>query len=326
MDRAFGITGFKKPVVACLILKRLIESVKRKEYNKNWIDGGNVNSCLALAYYAKKFDGNAAFVMSRFFPESVMDYIGKTSNESIHLIKAPNLGLGIERDFYKYLVDLVRNDSEYRRYQSLWHAKYGGDYTKLLGHELADELNICPDYIVTVVGAGSTIEGHAIPVKARFKGSPKIVVPEHSRSRLLQMKAPTEDCLNNAERRPQYPADWFVSPPSGLPHTVIGPHYDEVNPLIKKEVLKSIENVFLYDDDDWKNMSYHCYENGVEVGNSSAANLVVAKYLAERGKTVLTFIYEPFRSIYKGHKVDEVQGAARYEPQVKPNPTVLTGR
>jgi cysteine synthase len=316
MDKTFGITGFKKPVIASLILKRLIEAVRRKEYNKTWIDGGNVNSSLGLAYYAKKFDGNAAFVMSRFFPEYVLDYIREVSNKSIHLIKAPNLGLGIERDFYQYLVDLVRTDEGYKTYQPLWHAKYGGEYTQVLGDELANELNFCPDYIVTVVGAGSTIEGQAIPVKVRFNNSPKIVVPEHSQSHLLHLNKLAASFLNKAAAGKEYPRDWFISPPPGLPHTVIGPHYDEINPLIKKEVLKSIESVFLYEEDDWKRMSYGCYEKGMEIGNSSAANLVIAKRLAGQGNTVLTFIYEPFRSIYQGHNVGEHDstGESKFHP------------
>jgi hypothetical protein len=305
MDKTYGITGFKKPVIASLILKRLIEAVRRNEYDKKWIDGGNVNSSLALAYYVKKFDGKAAFVMSRFFPEYVMDYIRKISDRSIHLIKAPNLGLGIERDFYQYLVDLVRTDHRYKTYQPLWHAKYGGEYTQVLGNELANELNFCPDYIVTVVGAGSTIEGQAIPAKTRFNNIPKIVVPEHSQSPLLHVDDRAVSFRKNVVARKEYPSDWFISPPPGLPHIVIGPHYDEINPLIKKEVLESIESVFLYDEDDWKEMSYECYKNGMKIGNSGAANLVVAKRLAEKGSTVLTFIYEPFRSIYQGHNVDE---------------------
>ena len=302
LDKAYGITGFKKPVMASLILKRLIEAVKRGHYNRKWIDGGNVNSCLALAYFAEKFSGQAAYVMSRFFPDYVLDYIMATSNNSIELIKAPDLALGIERDFYQYLVKLVRTGHCYKDYQPLWHAKYSGEYTQFLGDELANRLNVCPDYIVTVVGAGSTLEGQAIPVKARFCGTPKIIVPEHTRSPLLSLDGPTINAPNTA-RKEKYASDWFSQPPAGIPHYVIGPHYDEINPLIKKEVLSSIEDVFLYDDDDWKNMSYRCYNSGLPIGNSSATNLVAAKYLADTGSTVLTFIYEPFRSIYRAANV-----------------------
>ncbi len=308
MDMAYGITGFKKPVMASLILKRLIEAARRGEYNKKWIDGGNVNSSLALAYYAEKFHGEAAYVMSRLFPDYVIDYIREVSNRSIDLIKAPNLSLGIERDFYQYLVDLVRRDSRYKTYQPLWHAKYSGAYTQFLGRNLADKVSSCPDYIVTVVGAGATLEGQAIPIQTRFGNRPKIVVPEHSQSPLLNFDGLVVAQLNHACRRMEYSDDWFSKPPQGIPHYVIGPHYEEINPLIKKEVLKCIERVFLYDDEDWKEMSYDCYRNDLKVGNSSAANLVIAKRLAEEGNTVLTFVYEPFRSIYQGHTLGEHHG------------------
>jgi cysteine synthase len=313
MDRAYGITGFKKPVMASLILKRLIEAARKNERTKKWIDGGNVNSSLALAYYAEKFHGEAAYVMSRFFPDYVLDYISEVSNRSIDLIKAPNLSLGIERDFYQHLLDLVRRDSRYKTYQPLWHAKYGGAYTQFLGSDLADKISSCPDYIVTVVGAGATLEGQAIPIQKRFSNRPKIVVPEHCQSALLNFDGLVVCDLNQTSKRSEYSSDWFSKPPQGIPHYVIGPHYEEINPLIKKEVLNCIKEVFLYDDEDWKQMSYDCYRNKMRIGNSSAANLVIAKRLAEQGNTVLTFIYEPFRSIYQGHNVGEHQVSRKAE-------------
>jgi cysteine synthase len=301
MDKCYGITGFKKPIIASLILKRLIEAVKRKEVNKNWIDGGNVNSSLALAYFANKFGGKAAYVMSRFFPEYMLDYINDISKGAIEIIKAPNLSLGVERDFYKYLVDLIRSDNNLKSYQPLWHAKYSGEYTQFLGKELAETLDFQPDYIVAIVGAGSTLEGQAMPIKTKFNNKPKIVVPEHEKSALLNINKPTFVIDSNRNESREYSDDWFSGPPKGIPHLVLGPHYSEINPLIKNEVLMSIDQVCIYSDTSWKRMSYECYKKGLEIGNSSAANLFVAKYLADQGHNVLTFIYEPFRSIYKGH-------------------------
>ncbi len=314
MDKAYGITGFKKPVIASLILKRLIEAARRNERNKKWIDGGNVNSSLALAYFARKFAGDAAYVMSRFFPQYVLDYIREISGDSIYLIQAPNLSLGIERDFYQYLVQLVRTDPRYKRYQPLWHAKYSGQYTRFLGLELADKLSYAPDYIVTAIGAGSTLEGQAIPIKEKFDGRPKIVVPEHFRSPLLNFGG-AATTIRNGRGNKGYPADWFSRPPEGIPHYVIGPHYEEMNPLISKDVLRAVDRVFLYEDDDWKEMSFYCHQHAMGIGNSSAANLVIAKRLAEEGRTVLTFIYEPFRSIYQGHNVHDHDSAIRTRVQ-----------
>ncbi|MBU1100222.1 MAG: pyridoxal-phosphate dependent enzyme [Bacteroidetes bacterium] len=300
MDSAYGITGFKKPVVASLILKRTIEAAKHGVINNCWIDGGNVNSALALAYYAKKFEGKAAYVISRLFPDYFINYVNDTSNYLLEFIKAPNLKLGIERDFYKYLLDLVRKDPKFRNYQPLWHAKYSGEYTQFIGLEISEKMKERPDYIVAVIGAGTTIEGQAIPIKKKFHNVPKIVVPEHSKCPLLSKKKSVEDFNDDKKEATTFNCDWFENPPKDLPHMVLGPHYDEINPLLKESVFNEIDHVFKYNEEDWEQMSFKCYNNGLRIGNSSAANLAVAKYLAERGKTVLTFIYEPFRTIYQG--------------------------
>ncbi|KAA3621545.1 MAG: hypothetical protein DWQ02_27525 [Bacteroidetes bacterium] len=303
-DTSYGLTGFKQPVIASLILKTLIDSVKRKEYNKKWIDGGNVNSSLALAYFAKKFGGDATYIMSRFFPKYILNYIKKVSHNSIQLIKAPNLKLGIERDFYQHLVNLVRNDVNFKDYQPLWHAKYGGQYSTFLGIDLIKAIEEVPDFIVSVIGAGSTIEGQAIPIKKHFKNIPKIVVPEHNKSSLLKKKKSKIHILNDIIKDAVFDSIWFSQPPKGIPHYVIGPHYDEINPLIKSKVINQIDYSFRYDDFDWKSTSLRCYLNDLEIGNSSAANLFVSKQLAEKGYNVLTFIYEPFREFYQGYNIE----------------------
>jgi len=303
LDKSYGITGFKKPVIASLILKRLIEASKRKEYNKKWIDGGNVNSSLALAYFAKKFEGEATYIMSRFFPEYIINYIKEISENGIEIIQAPNLKLGVERDFYQFLLNLVRTDEKFKNYQPLWHAKYSGEYSKFLGEDIIECLDFIPDYIVLVVGAGSTLEGQAIPIKLNFESRPKIVVPEHYESSLLKKIRPNIENINEISTNEKLNSNWFSSPPQGLPHSVIGPHYDEINPLLKPSVINLIDCVYMYDELNWKEMSIKCYENGLEIGNSSAANLYVSKQLAEKGYKVLTFIYEPFREFYHGHNI-----------------------
>lgn len=306
LDKSYGITGFKKPVIASLILKRLIDASKRKEYNKKWIDGGNVNSSLALAYFAKKFGGEATYIMSRFFPDYILNYIKEISENSIKIIKAPNLKLGVERDFYQYLLNLIRTDEDFKNYQPLWHAKYSGEYSEFLGKDILDNLNFCPDYIVLVVGAGSTLEGQAIPIKLNYKSIPKIVVPEHYESSLLKKIRPNIEIINETTNNEKLNSNWFSIPPKGIPHFVIGPHYDEINPLLKPSVINLIDCVYMYDELNWKEMSIKCYENGLEIGNSSAANLYVSKQLAEKGYKVLTFIYEPFREFYHGHNNEPI--------------------
>jgi hypothetical protein len=240
--------------------------------------------------------------MSRFFPKYILDYIREVSENSIKLIKAPDLELGIERDFYQYLLNLIRDNNEFKNHQPLWHAKYSGEYSTFLGNDLAKSLNLVPDYIVLVLGAGSTLEGQAIPVKQKYFNLPQIVVPEHYDSPLLS----SINIYNEPYQTTDYEQNWFSNPPKGIPHYVIGPHYDEVNPLLKGDVLRQINLVYRYREQDWKEMSFKCYSNGLGIGNSSAANLFVAKRLAEgKAANVLTFIYEPFRSFYQGHNIDK---------------------
>ncbi len=310
LDESYGITGFKKPVVASLILKKLIESAKRNEYNRKWIDGGNVNSSLALAYFTKKFGGEATYIMSRFFPDYVLNYIKTVSENSISIIQAPNLELGVERDFYQYLLTLVRHDADFKDFQPLWHAKFSGQYSTFLGDDLIKCLDFIPDYIVLVLGAGSTLEGQAIPIKLKHNGIPKIVVPEHFDSSLLKIKEPKIQILNDHSKISKYGSKWFSNPPQGIPHYVIGPHFDEINPLLKKNVINEIDYVYRYGDKDWKEMSLMCYSHDLEIGNSSAANLFVSKQLAEKGNKVMTFIYEPFREFYHGHNIETEEKTA----------------
>ncbi|MFH1231180.1 MAG: hypothetical protein V1709_06750, partial [Planctomycetota bacterium] len=259
-----------------------------------------------LAYFAKKFEGEATYIMSRFFPDYILNYIKEVSQNSIKIIKAPNLKLGVERDFYQYLLNLVRTDSKFKNYQPLWHAKYSGEYSEFLGNDIIKNLKFIPDYIVLVVGAGATLEGQAIPIKLNFKSIPKIVVPEHYESSLLKKRRPNIEIINETSNNKKLNTNWFSRPPKGIPHYVIGPHYDEINPLLKTAVINLIDCVYMYDELNWKEMSIKCYEKGLEIGNSSAANLYVSKQLAEKGFKVLTFIYEPFRAFYHGHNIESV--------------------
>jgi len=126
---------------------------------------------------------------------------------------------------------------------------------------------------------------------------PRIVIAEHERSPLFA-RAFTE--------RLQAPPALHLSldrdisrTVSELPHPVIGPHYDEINPLISPEVLARIDEVIQHDDREWKAMQQHLERQGISVGNSSAANVSIAARMASEGQSVLTMIFEPFREFYR---------------------------
>ena len=169
-----------------------------------------------------------------------------------------------------------------------------------------------PDYIVSCVGAGATLEGVQIAVQDYFReqGSRKkllIGVAEHELSPLLAQSI-TYDVSGGSS--PTIKASvgninsGFYERIEGLPHIVIGPHYDEINPLLSKESIRRIGKVFQYSEDDWMGVQHYLHKRGIDIGNSSAANLSVAARLANKGNTVVTVIFEPFREFYKRHDTE----------------------
>jgi hypothetical protein len=100
---------------------------------------------------------------------------------------------------------------------------------------------------------------------------------------------------------------------------VLGPHYDNVNPLLPSEDLGQIDGVVRYSDANWQDASHTCQVANMPIGNSSAANIAVSRYLASKGRTVFTFIYEPLRQFYT---VPEVDGS---DPSVTARLAVTAG-
>ncbi len=80
-----------------------------------------------------------------------------------------------------------------------------------------------------------------------------------------------------------------------LPHTVIGPHYEEINPLLSRESIKRVSGVIQFNEVQWQATQTFLAQKSISVGNSSAANVSVAWRLANQGQQVLTVVFEPFR-------------------------------
>lgn len=290
--------GLKKPVVGSLLVRHLIQMYRAKRIPEGIIDGGNVNTGLALSYFANKFHIKAALVHSRYFPDYIKSYLKKNSSGNLDLIEAPALNMGREREFYKYLVNIVRSDPLYRNFICLWHAKYSGRSILPLGKKLADSIKQCPDFIVLTLGAGSTLEGIALPIKKKFQGKPKLIIIEHEYSPLLR-KTQFKELSFDFMLSKKFSDNWIVTPPKGIPHAVLGPHYDDTNPLLNKSILEEVDYIFSYTDKQWKWMASYCRNNNLSIGNSSSANLVVSRAIAECKYNVLTVIYEPFRPFYE---------------------------
>ena len=198
-----------------------------------------------------------------------------------------------EVEFYEYLFELMKKREFRKNKYCLWHAKHGGESTKWLGGVIIESLSVRPDFIVSCLGAGSTLEGIQIPIKEMF--DTKIVIPEHTQSQLFAKTGiPTIFLPSDGESLFQ---NEFRQVP-GVPHMVIGPHYDEINPLIPERTIRKIDQVIVYQQSDWQQMEHDLKQRGISVGNSSAANLVCSKFIADSGNVVLTIIFEPQRQFY----------------------------
>lgn len=299
MDLTPNLDNHKKQVVAALILRGILTHKLPNQSIDTLIDGGNYSSASALRYYTEKFGMKGIYVMSRLFPEDVLSLL---RSDDFSIIQAPhNPELPREREFYKYLFDRMK-DKEFRKNKfCLWHAKYGGQATYPLGKELAQTVPLNLDYIVSCLGAGTTLEGTQIPIQDYFKErnlpQPEIIIAEHELSPLFAEKYPDKKLhlpkIDFGEFRDDFRS--YL----GVPHSILGPHYDEINPLLSQSSIDRIDHIIQYSDNDWKSTQKHLSRERINIGNSSAANVNVASRLANQGNNVLTIIFEPFREFYR---------------------------
>ena len=306
MDLTKGVDNHKKLVVAGLILRRVLRGRLPKKGIDTLIDGGNYNSAKALKYYAKKFGMKGMYVMSRLFLQKP-EILEELNSYDFHVEIAPEVkGKPIEREFYDYLFQRMRDRNFSRNKDCLWHAKYSGKAMYPFGIEIAETLEEKPDLIVSCLGAGSTLEGFQLAIQDYYAKKelslPSIVVGEHELSPLFSKFIETTPSFGSPKSvrtiRESIDTNYY-SKINGLPHLIIGPHYDEINPLLSKDAISRINMVAQYSDKDCIAIQKYLMEKGINVGNSSAANLNVAANLANQGKKVLTVIFEPFRDFYK---------------------------
>ena len=240
------------------------------------------------------------YVMSRLFPRHILELL---ESDNFMVIQAPKRYENArEREFYEYLFELMKDREFSRNKFCLWHAKYGGETMYPLGRQIAAELAEMPDYVVSCLGAGTTLEGLQIAVQDHFKEqgaaqTSQIVIAEHELSPLFA-KFLRIRTLNKSPAEGTPIEDYYYRQ-EGLPHIVIGPHYDEINPLLSKGSIERIESVVQYSETDWKRTQQLLGMQGLSMGNSSAANLNVSAKLASEGRKVLTIVFEPFREFYR---------------------------
>src|SRR3989338_687337 len=194
MDLNRGADNHKKPVVAGLILRGVLQGRIPKEEIDTFIDGGNFNSASAVKYYADRFGMKGVYVMSRLFPQHIVDLL---ESDNFEVMRAPyRYDNAREREFYKHFVELMQHRDFRKNKFCLWDTKYGGEAMYPIGRQISATLEEAPDYVVSCLGAGSTLEGLQIAMQDYFKEkgdgkTPQIVVAEHELSPLFVKFIPT---------------------------------------------------------------------------------------------------------------------------------------
>lgn len=299
MDLNKGVDNHKKFVVAGLILRGVLIGFIPNKKRDTLIDGGNFNSASALKFYAKRFGMKGMYIMSYLFPNHIINLL---EGDGFTVIKIPHqqrYDHAREREFYEFLYQKMHEPEFKKNKFCLWHAKHGGEVEYPLGKELAKKVPISINCTVSCLGAGSTLEGIQMPLQDYFiensLPAPVIFLAEHELSPLFvkimkKMEIPRAVIPNISEKD----KDCYIY--TELPHLVIGPHYDEINPLLSKKSIERIGGVIQYSEVDWQSTQKHLAGHGINIGNSSAANISVAWRLANQGFKVITIIFEPKRS------------------------------
>lgn len=296
MDKLSGARNLKKPVVSGLIVLQSLRGIIT-ENTLRLVDAGNMNMGFSLKYFCKKLDLSGVYIMSRLFDD---DMVRRLHSPGFKVVQAPaSDDVGMEREFYTYLVSLMKKSSFRQNTACLWHARYSRYVMEVFGEELSEMLDFRPDKMVVGVGSGATLSALA-RVRNLHAEDADIIVPEHVESPVMSDIVDVVKCIND-ESIPKCPSDQmseFRSHSSDrVPHFVIGPHYEEANPYLEDDV-ESIDEVWQYSDPEWMGFSRLLSNNSLRVGNSSAANLLIARCLADLGYDVLTATYEPMRSYY----------------------------
>ena len=297
-DKCHGAFNLKVPVFGGLILYNLL---KFNNTNKDcFIDAGNVNSALSLKYFCNKLGVNGYFIMSRYFPEKI---INNLSSNNFKVEKSPSdVYLSLEREFYSYLNKKISNKQFRKNKVPLWHAKYGSYVLKQI--ETINNVNLQSpiNFFVTQLGAGSTFNYmRYINMKENNKIG-KFVIAEHFKSQTLlhrNINTITSNAVKqNLDINPQN-YGYTQSNTQRIKHLILGPHLEEINPFLRESELQDIHEAFIYNDYDWIVKLSDISDNISDIGNSSLVNLFVAREYAKKGNKVLTAILEPSRYFYK---------------------------
>ncbi len=308
-DQQSNLPNLKKPIVSGLLLRGLLTG-ELNSRTELIMDGGNVNTGLALGYYAKKLDLKVEYIVSRYFLDEMVAVL---EAPHVSVTKAPpSPDLGLEEEFYIFLRERF---IAFRRKQNIfatWHAKRCFFAAKMYSRHIASSFTSSPDAIVTAVGSGATLAlcYHLTKQLAqKFKKQISVVVaePELSPIYAKTCKVRPAETLNKVVENLSFSSSatqWGAKKhwSKRLPHLILGPHYEKANPLMPKKIENSISYVQVYTQQQFEQFASAAETHNLLLGNTSLANILVAEALRSEGSNVLTFALEPFRSYTRIHK------------------------
>ena len=180
----------------------------------------------------------------------------------------------------------------------LWHVKWSFDVSSVMAVMFAKKYKTFVeslDCVVVSVGSGATLV-FAWTLK-QFNSNIKLIVAEHETAKLFANGSDSNMYLPGIEPSVHHELNFIEVPDSRIPNLVLGPHFESINCKLPNHIRNGLDGVAIYNDEHWMSVSSKYIQNGVGVGNSSAASIAVAEYISQQYSfNVTTFVYEPFRS------------------------------
>lgn len=292
--------NLKTPIFAGLFLLQVMQGIIN-EKTEVIVEAGGINTGYGLKKLIEIFNLKGQLYTSRYFSERVLDEL-KADNFNIIQPEARE-DLALEEEFYVKFVEDLKELRKNGNIAPLWHVKKSFMVAEILAEKMySKNKNVFDDmeYLITGMGSGGSLSAFCKILDISSNKNLKIIVPEHEKSPILWDTYPKEDLSEMNIIDKNLNTDNFYNLNSKrVPHIVFGPHYEKINNKIPQKYLDSIDGISLYSDEEWKNISSLLDGQNISVGNSSSANLVIAKKLALKGKNIITFIYESKRKYSK---------------------------
>jgi len=292
----------KKNMVAGLILRQVMRGKIPRQGIDTFVDTGSINSALAIKHLSQKLGMNVEYVMSRAFNPKVVEMLEQDGGFVVNI--APKReNVDPVREYVLHLAELLK-DTKFRKNKCyLNHTKQGWNAVYPIGREIAEQLEVPPDYIVLSVGSGSTLGGIGLGIKDYFQEQghdTKIAVVEYETAPLFAQEKPYTSGRGRIPAAQDISAEQLktIHTRDSTIHPMTGTHFKELNPFIPQRAHDAVHHAELVSEDEIAaTQTYLKQHHGYDFGNTSAACIHAATHLANEGNNVLTMIFEPRRTI-----------------------------